>query len=301
MEKPTYGPSVLSVTAIIKIVLTFAFIKGRFGPFFAGINGAAYATLIVRVIEFFCVLLHIRFNRFFRLDLRTVLNPGIDMFKKYFTSAGTVIFNETAWGAGVSMITNVMSHMPDSVLILSAYSIASSIETVTNAFQFSISNTAAIIVGKEVGANNDPKTIKEIGWAIPTVCAFIGVFFASILYLTGNVLGPDLIFPLFDLSAEATDICIMMIDVLAILVPVKAFNDTIVVGVLRGGGDVQVATLIDLLPLWIGAVPYALFVGLVLKVDIFFVMMSYAVQYLLQSVMAIRRLRSGEWIRNMTY
>jgi len=53
--------------------------------------------------------------------------------------------------------------------------------------------------------------------------------------------------------------------------------------------------------MWIGAVPYALFVGLVLKADILFVMLSYAVQYLIQSIMGIIRLRSGHWIRNMTY
>ena len=52
MEKTSFGPSVMSATAIIKILLTFAFIKGKFGTAFIGVKGAAYATLFVRII--FC-------------------------------------------------------------------------------------------------------------------------------------------------------------------------------------------------------------------------------------------------------
>ena len=78
------------------------------------------------------------------------------------------------------------------------------------------------------------------------------------------------------------------------------FNFTNIVGVLRGGGDVRAATVIDLLPLWAASIPAAALFGLVLKWGVFWVYVGISLDQLVKFFLGIWRLRSGEWINDLT-
>ena len=71
-------------------------------------------------------------------------------------------------------------------------------------------------------------------------------------------------------------------------------------GVLRGGGDVRAATLIDVCPLWVCAIPYAAVCGLILQLDITWVYLAYVIENLVKVGIGLWRLRSGKWIRDLT-
>ena len=59
------------------------------------------------------------------------------------------------------------------------------------------------------------------------------------------VLAPAWVFPLFKMSARSASIAVMMMTVQAAVRPLRDFNSVAIVGVLRGGGDVRMATIID--------------------------------------------------------
>lgn len=92
----------------------------------------------------------------------------------------------------------------------------------------------------------------------------------------------------------------MMITVLSVIMPLRAFNTTNVVGVLRGGGDVRVATLVDLSPLWLVSIPFAAVMGLVLKWGIFWVYMGLSAEQIVKFFLGVYRLRSRRWINDIT-
>ena len=80
----------------------------------------------------------------------------------------------------------------------------------------------------------------------------------------------------------------------------KDFNSVNIVGVLRGGGDVRAATLIDIGPLWTCAIPYAAICGLVLRLPVFWVYLAFPLEQIIKCSIGIARLRSGKWIRDVT-
>ena len=82
--------------------------------------------------------------------------------------------------------------------------------------------------------------------------------------------------------------------------PVRDFNHGTIVGVLRGGGDVQAASLIDLGPLWLVAIPLAALAGVVLRLDILWVYLAMSGESLVKSFIGMWRLRSGKWIHDLT-
>lgn len=92
----------------------------------------------------------------------------------------------------------------------------------------------------------------------------------------------------------------MMLTVVFVMMPLRSFECTNIVGVLRGGGDVRMATLIDLTPLWAVALPLAALSGLVFKIGIFWVYLSMMSENVVKAVLSTRRFLSGKWINDVT-
>ena len=92
----------------------------------------------------------------------------------------------------------------------------------------------------------------------------------------------------------------MMLTVLAFVMPVRDFNNCNIVGVLRGGGDVKAATLIDLIPLWLVAIPLAALVGAVLRMEILWVYLAMSAEAAFKCGIGVWRLKSGKWIHDLT-
>lgn len=106
--------------------------------------------------------------------------------------------------------------------------------------------------------------------------------------------------PLFSLSALSEQLCGVMLICYACAIPLHSFSSTMAVGVLRGGGDVNAALIIDNAPLWLGTLPAMAILGLVLKVPNEIFCLCLMLEYILKSPLGLIRLRSGKWIHDIT-
>jgi Na+-driven multidrug efflux pump len=142
-----------------------------------------------------------------------------------------------------------------------------------------------------------------VGKTLITVTLALGVAIAALMLLaTYLVLQPYVypIYPAFQNCPGAARITTIMLTIAALFLPTRAFNTTNIVGVLRGGGDVRFATLIDLLPLWVIAIPLAALVGLVAKLDILWVYLAMETENITKFFLGVFRFRSGAWIHDVT-
>ncbi len=67
-----------------------------------------------------------------------------------------------------------------------------------------------------------------------------------------------------------------------------------------GGGDVRASLYIDILPLWLSAIPLAALLGLVLKVPLEIFCLYLLAENLSKTPLGIWRFRSGKWIHDVT-
>ena len=139
-----------------------------------------------------------------------------------------------------------------------------------------------------------------MGLALNTLALLCGTILGVLLWLFARYVAPIWVFPLFKLSPGAIEVATMMITVMALFMPLKDFNSVNIVGVLRGGGDVRTATLIDTTPLWVCAIPYAALCGLVLKTPVLFVYLAVPLEQVVKCCFGVWRLRSGKWVRDLT-
>ena len=257
------------------------------------------ATLTARLLEVAIVVLHMMKNRFFQVRLGLLVRPGLDMTRRFLKYGGLVVCNETMWGLGTSMFPTIMGHMAGSTELLAAYTIAGNVEKIVMVASFGLSTTAAIIIGREIGAGRQDKLL-DVGKALNTVAVAEGGLLGGLLLAFVLTAAPAWVYPLFKLSAEAASVASMMMVMMALAMPLKDFNTVNIVGVLRGGGDVTAATLIDTGPLWLVAVPYAALCGLALQTSVFWVYLAFPLEQVVKFFIGVRRLRSGRWVRDLT-
>ncbi len=299
MERPQLGMYILAASMTVNTCLNWVFIFGNLGAPALGVRGAALATLIARGLEVTIVVSHMVRNRFFRIRGRLLLQPGMPMLKRFLRYGGLVVCNETMWGLGTSIFPTIMGHMEGSTEILAAYTLAGNVEKICTVFSFGLASTAAIIIGREIGAGRTAH-IKNVGLAMNTLAVVCGGIICAFLVFFAREVAPIWVFPLFKLSPGASSVAAMMITVMGLLMPLRNFNSVNIIGVLRGGGDVRVATLIDVSPLWVCAIPYAILCGVVLRTSVFWVYLAFGVEQVVKFTLGVWRLRSGKWVRDLT-
>lgn len=299
MENPRLGMYILMASMTCNTALNWVLIFGKLGAPAMGVEGAALATLIARCLEIVLMLLHILRGRSFKLKPILLLCPGREMTRRFLRCSGPVVLNETMWGLGTSVFPTIMGHMDGSQEILAAYTLGGNVEKICSVIAFGLASTASIIIGREIGAGRS-KTVYEVGLTLNTLAALCGGVIAVLLVLFVHLAAPVIIFPLFQLSEPARAACTMMLLVHAVMMPLKDLNTTNIVGVLRGGGDVRAATLIDLSPLWLVAIPAAFLAGLVFRLGIFWVYVAISLEQVAKAAAGIWRLRTGCWIRDLT-
>ena len=299
MGDPKRGLYILGASMASNTFLNWVFIFGNLGAPRLAEEGAALATLLARVLSCSIAIGWAVLDKRFRLDPALLFRPGREMTRRFVRFATPVMCNETFWGLGSSLFPTIMGHMDGSQEILAAYAIAGNITNLCTVGVFAIAGTAAILVGQEIGSGRADR-VWSLG-ALLNALAFLfglgaGAVFLALLHW---VIAPVL-YPLFDLSASAGDICTLMLTMVFLMMPLRSMECTNIVGVLRGGGDVRMATLIDLTPLWVVALPIAALSGLVFQAGIFWVYLGMMSENVVKSVLGLWRFNSGRWIRDVT-
>ena len=299
MGNPSRGLVILGASMASNTFLNWMFIFGNLGAPRLAEQGAALATLLARVLSCSIAVGWAVLDKQFKLSPALLFRPGGEMTRRFIRFSTPVMCNETFWGLGTSLFPTIMGHMEGSQEILAAYAIAGNITNLCTVGVFAISGTAAILIGQEIGSGRADR-VYSLG-ALLNALAFLFGLGAGLLFLgLLHWFVIPVLYPLFGLSSAAGDICTMMLTVVFTMMPLRSFECTNIVGVLRGGGDVKMATLIDLTPLWVVALPLAVLSGLVFKVGIFWVYLSMMSENVVKGILGIRRFLSGKWINDVT-
>ena len=299
MGDPNRGLIILGVSMASNTFLNWVFIFGNLGAPQLAERGAALATLLARVLSCSIAVVWAVRDKKFKLNPALLFHPGGEMVRRFARFATPVMCNETFWGLGTSLFPTIMGHMEGSEDILAAYAIAGNITNLCTVGVFAISGTAAILIGQEIGSGRTDR-VYSLG-ALLNALAFLFGLGAGLLFLgLLHWFVVPVLYPLFGLSSAAGDICTMMLTVVFTMMPLRSFECTNIVGVLRGGGDVRMATLIDLTPLWAVALPLAVLSGLVFQLGILWVYLSMMSENVVKTVLGTKRFLSGRWINDVT-
>lgn len=299
-ENTTFGMAVFMASTALNTIGNYILIFGKLGAPALGVTGAAAATLLARVIELAICIVYLCFNHRIPLLPGCIFRPGVAIFRSFVKFSSPVLANETLWALGTSLYTVILRHMSTSVDMIAAYTVAGGIDRVVIAAEFGLAAAAGVIIGKEIGMGRDRETVSDIGRALAFIAFWLGFLVCGAEQLLFHAVLRPYLLPLFRLSDAAAGICAMMVFFYSANAPLNSFNATMVVGVLRGGGDVRVGLLIDLLPLWCVTIPLLALTALVWHAPVPVLCAVLVSESVCKLVPAVLRLRSGKWVHDVT-
>ena len=292
------GRTRLPLQANIAAVLTnlignYILIYGNFGAPRLGVEGAAIATVIARVVELGIVSLYPHTHRAqysFTKELYSTLHVPGKLVWKIARKGFPLLMNELLWAGGLVTLNQIMSLR--GLETISAENIAS---TVSNLFfcSFTATGTAiSIIIGQLLGAGETDRAIDEnrklmaFTIALSTVAGIVMLVAAPYIPLIYNT------------TPTVRSLAAKMIMVNAVMMPSNAYTNASFF-TLRSGGRVWITFLYDSVYIWVLSIPVTL---VLVKFTAMSVLFIYAVSYgidIIKCIAGYILVNKQIWVNNL--
>ena len=286
-------PTTISVIALsINTFLSYSLIFGKFGLPELGIYGAAVAAVIARAFE--CVtLLTVTYVK--KSPVAASLRELTD-FDRAFVSRVIrpmlpVILNELFWSLGITTYNIIYGRM--GTTSYAAINIVNTIEQLAFVLFIGISNATSVLVGNRIGAGKENEAFLYAGRSLG-----LGIVGGLIVGLLLQVV-KDPILSLYNVSPEVIYNASQLINVVSVFLWIRVNNMTIVVGILRAGGDTRFSLFLDGIIIWIVGVPMAYLAAFVLHLPVYYVYLFAMSEEVTKWLLGVPRYRSRKWINNL--
>ncbi|MBQ9985371.1 MAG: MATE family efflux transporter [Oscillospiraceae bacterium] len=300
-ENSGLGMAVLITSMATNVFLNWVLIFGKLGAPAMGLEGAAVATFISRVVEIVMVAVYaIFFDRKIPFMVKKLLCPGKVIAADYIRYATPVVINETLWSFGYSMYAVVFGHMHGAADIVAAYSVIGSLERIMLVFCNGVGTAAAVIISRDIGEGRSREDVVATGNWLLNLSLITGLFTALLPFATERLLLDSLIFKVFEVTPAAMEIGHMMMLFTVIKVIVKTYNYMVIVGVLRGGGNVKMAAVLDIIFMYLWSIPACMIAAFVFNAPITVVFLLSMSEDVIKAIVGGLLLRRGDWVRNLT-
>ncbi len=282
----------ISIFAILtNTVLNYILIFGNLGAPALGVEGAAYATLIARTLEFGLLLVLLRRQgQMFATKIWRVLKINRKVLISILIVAAPMMLNELMWSTGQTMFLKAYSTRGDAAL--AAFNISNTISQLVFVIFSAMSTAVAVLVGNTLGANKleeaKDNSVKLVAFSV----------FVALISGIGLVIASPFIPNIYDISESTKQIVTFNIIVNGLFIPVYAYNVGIFF-VLRSGGDTRSTLLMDALFMWVVSVPIALVMAYFTSWDVRLMFLLVQATDFPKALFATVRYKKGHWVKNL--
>lgn len=281
------------VAVFVNLVLNYILIFGKLGMPAMGVEGAAIATVIARIVE--CAIVIIWTHR--HTDRAPYITKVYLSFKipaplvKQIALMGLpLLINELLWSGGMTVLNQCYSLR--GLEVVSAVNISTTVSNLFFCAFLSMGTTVSIMVGQTLGSGDLERAVDEDAKLIAFSVALCIVVGAVMVFLAP-------VFPqIYNTTDNVKNIARELLTVSAVMMPLYAFTNCCYF-TLRSGGKTIITFVFDSLYLWTLCVPLA------------FVLSRYTQVHILQMFIAVQALdiikcgigyylvKKRKWVKNL--
>ena len=286
-------PTTISVLALlISTFLSYSLIFGKFGLPELGIQGAAVAAVIARLLECIALLIVIYLGKSpVAASLRELTDFDGKFFGKVIRPMLPVILNELFWALGITTYNIIYGRMGTATY--AAMNIVSTIEQMAFVIFIGISNATSVLVGNRIGAGREDEAHIYAGRSLGLGIAG-GLLIGLLLQLV-----KEPVLSLYNVSPEVIENAGHVINIVSFFLWMRVNNMTIVVGILRAGGDTRFSLFLDGIIIWLVGVPMAYLGANVFHFPVYLVYLCAMSEEVTKWFLGMSRYRSRKWINNL--
>lgn len=286
-------PMAVSISALsLKTFLNYGLIFGNFGLPALGVEGAAIATVIARCIEL-AALLIITYARKLppAAKITEMASFGREFLLKILKTSLPVLFNEMLWSLGITTYNMVYGRIGTEAI--AAVNIAASIENLAFVIFIGISEGTGILIGNKIGAGQENKAF-DYGRQSLIIATTGAVGIGLLIFALA-----DPILTFYKLSELARNNAYNLLRVMGFAFWIRISNLTIIVGILRAGGDTRFCLFLDAGTVWLIGVPLAILGGFVLHLPVHLVYLFIFLEEVLKYGIGLWRFLTRRWVNNL--
>ncbi|MBP1927226.1 putative MATE family efflux protein [Sedimentibacter acidaminivorans] len=275
-------------------IFNYIFMFGKLGLPALGVKGAAIGTLLARIIEISLLLYAVYSSRGpLAGTVKELFGWNKEFVNKYLKTTSPVILNEGFWALGQVMYSIAYAKIGEEAT--AAIQVVTTIQNVFFVIFRGLANSSSVMIGNKIGQGEE-KEAYDYAINFLIISSLLGIIFGFIM-----IVSSDLTLKLFrnlDIGLQDTAKSIML--VMGLVFFIKTFNATVIVGVLRGGGDTTFSMFLEIGSVWLIGVPMAFVGALILKLPVYFVVALVSVEEIVKAIISIPRVMSKKWIKNVT-
>nr|AOE11059.1 multidrug and toxin extrusion (MATE) family efflux pump YdhE/NorM, homolog [uncultured bacterium] len=263
MSMTKYPMYATLIANIINVVLNYLLIFGKFGFPEMGMVGAAYGTLVSRIIMVIYLWTLLRYKersrkivrniKLFTLDfsmIKKIINIGsLSAMQMFFEVA---IFTAAIWLSGLLGKNSQAANQ-----------IALNLSSMTFMVAMGLSVASMIRVGNQKGLKNY-KELRRIAFSIFLLGILLAVFFALLFFIFHKSL-PNVYVDLNDTTNYKDNMEVLSIAsnllLAAAFFQISDSIQVVVLGALRGLQDVKIPTILTFISYWVVGFPVSYFLG----------------------------------------
>lgn len=205
-----------------------------------GVQGAATATLIARILECGLMLGSIYLVRShpLRAGIRQLFTFSRDLFSRVMRTALPVIATEGCWALTTAMIFAAYGRIGTSALAV--IQVAQVILQLIQTFYFGVGNATAMTIGQSLGMRNVDRAYR-FGRQALILTMLINVIGTGVAYVISRPVAA-----IYGFGGETNELLIATIITLGFLLTPRMLSYMFCVGILRAGGDTFYCMILEI-------------------------------------------------------
>lgn len=289
----TLKSTLYSTTALItNLILNGILIFGWFGFPEMGIQGAALATVISRILELLLVIWENKKKDVVKFHFQKFLHWNKNLNRDFIRYTTPVLANSLAWGCGFTMFSVIMGHLGNDAV--AANSIANIVKNIISCVCLGMGSGSGIIVGNILGTG-ELETAKKVGNKLCKLSVLAGVISGLVIL----ILIPLIASHSNTLSIQAKEYLQVMLVVCSYYIIGKSVNSTVISGIFCAGGDTKFGLICDTITMWIIVVPLGLVAAFVWKLPVLWVYILLNIDEIIKLPAVYIYYKKYNWVKNI--
>ncbi|MEK4434438.1 MULTISPECIES: MATE family efflux transporter [Paenibacillus] len=256
------------------------------------ISAVALATVLARVVELTCCILHsiIKGPIRFRLPVRDSIQRNL--LKDFLKYTLPVQGNYMVWGGALTATAAIIGHVNSD--LVAANSIASVVKNLAVVLCGGIATGGSVLVGKYLGQGE----LEKAKYAGNKMC-FYALWFGVIAGCMILLIKP-LVYSVANLNATAQSYLDGMLYISAYYCIAKSINSTTIAGIFTAGGDSKFGFWCDTVVMWFIILPLSYLSAFVWHVPPILLYTFISLDEIIKLPIALMRYRQYKWLNNLT-